>query len=154
MWVGCARKPEWRSLIPLTAFAEAEGPKGAKTRTWINVKGQEVFAWGGLWRDSAEWGPIYSGLMTNCNEAIRPVHGRMPVLLMPDEYDRWLNGTFEDLLAFQKRCFPNDLIEMTRTSDPWNSPERVRHKPRHGCSEKWLGCHHCRDGSCKNIDQS
>lgn len=33
MWVGFARKPQWRCLIPLTGFAEAEGPKGAMTRT-------------------------------------------------------------------------------------------------------------------------
>ena len=132
MWVGCARKPEWRCLIPLAAFAEAQGPKGAKTRTWFNVKGQDVFAWAGLWRDSAEWGPVYSGVMTGCNEAIRPVHDRMPVLLLPAEYDRWLNGTFDDLLAFQQRCFPDDLIEMTRTSDPWNKPRAGAPQPSAG----------------------
>ena len=81
MWVGLARKREWRCLIPLTAFAEAEGPKGAKTRTWFSVKDQPIFAWAGLWRQSAEWGPVYAGVMTDCNEAIRPVHDRMPVLL-------------------------------------------------------------------------
>jgi putative SOS response-associated peptidase YedK len=27
MWVGLARKPQWRCLIPLTGFAEAEGHK-------------------------------------------------------------------------------------------------------------------------------
>ena len=58
MWIGLARKPQWRCLIPVTAFAEPEGPKGAKTRTWFNVKDQPIFAWGGLWRDSAEWGPV------------------------------------------------------------------------------------------------
>jgi putative SOS response-associated peptidase YedK len=56
--------------------------------------------------------------------AIRPVHDRMPVLLMPDEYDRWLNGSFDDALAFQNRCFPDDLIEMTRTDELW-----VKRKP-------------------------
>jgi len=124
MWIGLARKPEGRCLIPLTAFAEAEGPKGAKTRTWFNVKDQPIFAWGGLWRESAEWGPVYSGAMTDCNEAIRPIHDRMPVLLIPDEYERWLNGSFDDLLAFQARCFPDDLIEMTRTDELW-----VKRKP-------------------------
>jgi putative SOS response-associated peptidase YedK len=119
MWIGLARKPEWRCLIPVTAFAEAEGPKGAKTRTWFKVKDQPIFAWGGLWRESAEWGAVYSGAMTDCNEAIRPIHDRMPVLLMPDEYDRWLNGSFDDLLAFQQRCFPDELIEMTRTDELW-----------------------------------
>jgi putative SOS response-associated peptidase YedK len=119
MWIGCARKPDWRCLIPLTAFAEAEGPKGAKTRTWFTVKDQPIFAWAGLWRDSAEWGPVYSGVMTDCNEAIRPVHDRMPVLLHPHEYDKWLHGTFDDIAAFQARCFPDELIEMTRTNEPW-----------------------------------
>lgn len=122
MWIGLARKPEWRCLIPVTAFAEAEGPKGAKTRTWFSVKDLPIFAWGGLWRESAEWGPVYSGAMTDCNEAIRPVHDRMPVLLMPDEYDRWLNGSYDDLIAFQQRCFSDDLIEMTRTDELWVKP--------------------------------
>jgi len=119
MWKGLAAKPHWRCLIPLTGFAEAEGPKGAKTRTWFTVKDQPIFAWAGLWRVSDEWGPVYSGVMTDCNGAIRPVHDRMPVLLMPDDHDRWLNGSFDDALAFQARCFSDDLIEMTRTDELW-----------------------------------
>ena len=122
MWVGLARKPQWRCIIPLTAFAEAEGVKGSKTRTWFSVKDQPVFGWAGLWRESAEWGAVYSGVMTDCNEAIRPVHDRMPVLLQPDEYDTWLNGSFEDVVGFQDRCFPDDLIVMERTLDPWFKP--------------------------------
>ncbi len=119
MWKGLAAKPQWRCLIPLTGFAEAEGAKGSMTRTWFSVKDKPVFAWAGLWRVSDEWGPVYSGVMTDCNEAIRPVHDRMPVLLMPDEYDRWLNGAFDDAVAFQERCFPDELIEMARTSESW-----------------------------------
>jgi len=119
MWIGLAKKPQWRCIIPLTEFWEAEGVKGAMTRTAFRVKGQPIFAWGGLWRESAEWGAVYSGSMTDCNEAIRPVHDRMPVLLQPHEYDTWLNGSFDDLLAFQLRCFPDELIEMERTSELW-----------------------------------
>ena len=122
MWKGLAAKPQWRCLIPLTEFAEAEGPKGAMTETWISVKDQELFAWGGLWRYSDEWGPVYSGAMTACNEAIRPVHDRMPILLHQVEWDRWLNGSFEDLLAFQSRCFPDELIEIRRTEERWTKP--------------------------------
>lgn len=66
-----------------------------------------------------QMGPVYSGVITDCNEAIRPVHDRMPVLLMPHEYDQWLHGSFDDALAFQARRFPDDLIEMTRTNEPW-----------------------------------
>ncbi len=120
MWKGLAAKPQWRCLIPLTAFAEAEGAKGSKTRTWFSVKDQPIFAWAGLWRVSDEWGPVYSGVMTDCNEAIRPVHDRMPVLLHADEWRQWLHGSFEDTLSFQQRCFPDELIEIERTSELWS----------------------------------
>lgn len=128
-WRDFIDKPQFRCLIPLTAFAEAEGPKGRMTRTWFSVKDQPVFAWAGLWSEDRRygWGNVYSGLMTECNEAIRPVHDRMPVLLMPDEYERWLHGSPDDVLAFQARCFPDDLIEMTRTDELW-----VKRKPAEG----------------------
>jgi len=119
MWKGLAAKPQWRCLVPLTGFAEAEGPKGAKTRTWFTVRDQPIFAWAGLWRVSEEWGPVYSGLMTDCNEAIRPVHDRMPVLLLPEEYEAWLRGSYDEALVFQARCFPDELIETERTSQLW-----------------------------------
>jgi len=119
MWIGLAHRPPWRCLIPVTHFAEAEGPKGAKTRTWFSVKDQPIFAWAGLWRVSDEWGPVCSGVMTDCNEAIRPVHNRMPVLLHQDEYDQWLRGSFNDAVDLQNRCFPDALIEMAQTSELW-----------------------------------
>jgi putative SOS response-associated peptidase YedK len=67
--------------------------------------------------------------MTDCNEAIRPVHDRMPVLLHEDEYDQWLGGSFDEVVSFQDRCFPDDLIEMTRTIDPWNKPRMSTSAP-------------------------
>ncbi|MCM8731550.1 SOS response-associated peptidase [Hephaestia sp. GCM10023244] len=47
--------------------------------------------------------------MTDCNEAIRPVHDRMPVLLMPDEYERWLHGSFTTRLAFRSDAFQTSI---------------------------------------------
>lgn len=120
MWRGIAPKPQWRCLIPVTGFAEAEGEKGSMTRTWFAVKDQPIFAWAGMWRISDEWGAVYSGMMTDCNEAIRPVHDRMPVLLHPDEYDQWLHGSLDDVIAFRDRCFPDELIEMNRTDELWS----------------------------------
>ncbi len=119
MWVGLARKPQWRCLIPVTHFAEAEGEKGKMTRTWFSVRGEPIFAWAGLWRVSDEWGPVYSGVMTDANAAVAPVHDRMPVLLHREDYQQWLHGSFEDVLAFQKRVFPPDFIETDRTSELW-----------------------------------
>jgi hypothetical protein len=43
---GLAAKPQWRCLIPMTHFAEAEGKKGAMTRTWVDIKGHRIVAWG------------------------------------------------------------------------------------------------------------
>ncbi|TCR85233.1 SOS response-associated peptidase family protein [Rhizobium sp. BK376] len=119
MWIGLARKPQWRCLIPVTHFAEPEGAKGAKTRTWFSLRDEPIFAWAGLWRVSDEWGPVYSGVMTDANEAIAPVHDRMPVLLHRNEYQRWLNGSFDEALAFQRRVFPPDRLDMDRTSELW-----------------------------------
>lgn len=119
MWRNIAPRPGNRCLIPVTEFAEAEGAKGSKTRTWFSVTDQPVFAWAGMWRDSDEWGPVYSGLMTDANEAVSLVHDRMPVILQPDEHDAWLHGTIDDVIAFQHRTFPPELIAMERTQDPW-----------------------------------
>jgi putative SOS response-associated peptidase YedK len=95
MWRFVAPRQEHRCIIPLTGFCEAEGEKGSKTRTWFRVKNQQIFAWAGMWKDSAEWGAVYSGLMTDCNETVRPVHDRMPVFLHEEDYDVWLGGSLD-----------------------------------------------------------
>jgi putative SOS response-associated peptidase YedK len=118
-WKLIAASTDNRCIIPLTAFAEAEGPAGAKTRTWFTLKDRPIFAWAGMWRDSDEWGPVFSGLMTECNDFVAPVHDRMPVLLHEDEYDRWLHGSLNDVRALQDRCFPPDLMLMDRTPELW-----------------------------------
>ena len=119
MWREVAPDCAQRCLIPVTAFAEPEGPKGAKTRTWFRVRGEKLFAWAGFWRNSPEWGMVYAGLMTDSNEAIRPVQDRMPVLLHANEHNHWLHGGIDDVVAFQQRTFPNELIVMERTDEPW-----------------------------------
>lgn len=52
-----------RCLIPLTAWAEAEGPRGSMTRTWLSLPDAELFAVAGVWRSSDEWGDCYSMVM-------------------------------------------------------------------------------------------
>jgi hypothetical protein len=59
-----------------------------------------------MWKDSPEWGAVYSGLMTDCNEAVRPVHNRMPVLLHEADHELWLRGSLDDVLAFQGPLLP------------------------------------------------
>jgi putative SOS response-associated peptidase YedK len=119
-WSPLARKPQWRCLIPVTHFCEAEGPKGRKTRTWLYEREQPIFAWGGLWRNSDEGGPVYSGAMADCNETVRPIHTRMPVILRREDWETWLHGSFEDICARQGRCYPDELIGIQRTAEPWH----------------------------------
>jgi len=83
---------ERRCLIPVTEFCESEGPKGAKTRTWFSLPGEDVFAVARIWRDTAEWEPAYSMVMTEACHHIQGVHDRMPVILAPETWNDWLNG--------------------------------------------------------------
>jgi putative SOS response-associated peptidase YedK len=106
-----------RCLIPVSAFAEAEGPKGQMTRTWLSLPGRPVFACAGIWRDSAEWGPVYSMVMTDPAEATAEVHDRMPVILAAEEEARWIDGAPGD--AFEL-CRPwADAITIERTGESW-----------------------------------
>ena len=66
-----------RCLIPVSAWAEAQGPKGAMTRTWLSLPGAEMFACAGVWRDSDEFGLCYSMVMTDsAGSAAEGIHGR------------------------------------------------------------------------------
>ncbi|WP_246617933.1 SOS response-associated peptidase family protein [Rhizobium populisoli] len=67
--------------------------------------------------------------MTNANEAIEPVHNRMPVLLHKDEYEQWLHGSFDDARAFEERTFPPELLAMDRTTELWSKKKTVAEKP-------------------------
>jgi len=106
-----------RCLIPATGWAEAEGPKGAMTRTWLSSPDQPIFAMAGIWRWSAEWGEVYSMVMTDACVAMAGLHTRMPVLLAPGDWDRWLDGSPAEALPLC-RPWPGELL-LARTDQPW-----------------------------------
>jgi putative SOS response-associated peptidase YedK len=106
-----------RCLIPVTAFAEAEGEKGAKTRTWFALPDELVFAVAGIWRDTAEWGPAYSMIMTEACVHVADVHDRMPVILRRNDWPDWLDGPPDDVRLLC-RPYP-ELMVVNRTADPW-----------------------------------
>ena len=108
---------ERRCLIPVSAFAEAEGEKGAKTRTWFSLPDQEVFAVAGLWRDTPEWGPAYTMVMTEACQHVAGVHDRMPVILKRADWTDWLDGA-PDAAGLLCRPYP-ELMVMERTSESW-----------------------------------
>ncbi len=82
-----------RCLIPVTQWAEAEGEKGQMTRTWYALPGDQTFAVAGLWRPTAEWGDCYAMVMVDGCEQMADVHDRMPVLLPPESWQAWTDGT-------------------------------------------------------------
>ena len=108
---------ERRCLIPITAWAEAEGPKGRMTRTWLSLPDSELFACAGIWRNSDEWGDCYSMVMTDAAGAAAEVHTRMPVIIARQDYGVW---TGEDVEAARALCHPwNSAISLDRTDQPW-----------------------------------
>ena len=106
-----------RCLIPVSAFAEAEGAKGSMTRTWFAPGDAPLFAIAGFWRDTAEWGRAYTMLMTDANDTVRGVHNRMPVILPPDTWAAYLTAQPRDAYAL---CGPYaGAMQMDRTDEPW-----------------------------------
>ncbi|MEP3420223.1 MAG: SOS response-associated peptidase family protein [Erythrobacter sp.] len=122
---------ERRCLIPVTGWAEAQGPKGRMTRTWMSLPSDpadnvsdnlpndaSLFACAGVWRDSDEFGTCFSMVMTDsAGSAAADVHSRMPVILKADDYNGWLSGSAEDAKAL---CRPwLDELAIDHTNQPW-----------------------------------
>ena len=109
-----AEKPSFREayrkrrcLIPASGFYEWQELGGkmrgsqAKQPWYIHPREGELFAFAGLWES---WnGP--GGVLETCaivttepNEVMAPIHERMPVIVAPADYGRWLDGA-EGLLG-------------------------------------------------------
>lgn len=106
-----------RCLIPVSAFAEAEGERGQMTRTWFSDPDGATLAMAGVWRGSAEWGDCYSMVMTEANNDVAPVHKRMPVILSAENWASYLGGNQADALEL---CRPYvGQLEIERTDELW-----------------------------------
>ena len=89
-----------RCLVPADAFYEWQRPDptlDAKTKHpfAIAMQSGEPYALAGLWE---RWRPkegepleTFTILTTDPNELMEPIHNRMPVILEPRDYDRWLD---------------------------------------------------------------
>lgn len=108
---------ERRCIVPLTGFYEWK--RAGKARQPYNVKRKDgrVFGVAGLW-DRLEGGDgndLESCLIltTGANGVVRSIHDRMPVILDPVSYERWLSppgrGGPEMMAAFQH--LSEDLLE-------------------------------------------
>jgi putative SOS response-associated peptidase YedK len=77
---------KWRCLIPADGFYEwRKTEEGKKQPYLIRMRDNEPFAFAGLWE-----GETCAILTTTANDLMRPIHERMPVILAPENYERWL----------------------------------------------------------------
>ena len=92
-----------RCLIPANGFYEWKGEKGSKQPFYVFIPSREPFSFAGLWetradKDSDEK-PVYKSctiITTEASESIHEIHHRMPVILDPGFYEKWLNTEIQD----------------------------------------------------------
>jgi putative SOS response-associated peptidase YedK len=120
-----------RCLVPADAFYEWQAPagggKGKKQPHIIRLKGGGPFAFAGLWESwTSPEGKVVESctiLTTEANDVLRPIHDRMPVIIAPEDYDRWLDPatTPADVQALL-RPFPPERMESFPVSTLVNRP--------------------------------
>jgi len=93
----------------------------------IGKKSGEPFALAGIWENwrhphTEEWIRTFAIITCPANDLIRPIHDRMPVIIAPIQYDRWLSPLDpdpRDLLV----PFPSEPMRMWPISTKVNKPE-------------------------------
>jgi putative SOS response-associated peptidase YedK len=89
-------------------------------------EGRQSFGIGGLWENwkdpaSGEWIRTFVVITTGANELVAQIHDRMPLIIAPADYERWLGDEPDphDLM----RPFPGELMRMWPISTRVNKPE-------------------------------
>jgi putative SOS response-associated peptidase YedK len=121
---------ERRCLVPADGFYEWEKMRHRKQPHYVRVGGGQVFAFAGLWerwwdRASGAQRETFTIVTTEPNTLLEPIHNRMPVIIAPDDYDRWLDpenrdaASLSDLLA----PYPPERMSAYPVSTYVNKPE-------------------------------
>ena len=119
-----------RCLILADGFYEWKGAEGKKVKTpfFIHMKDRKPFAFAGLW-DS--WNSPDGALIKSCtiittepNELTGIIHNRMPVILHPRDYAKWLDPSPQtpDRLKPLLKPFPAELMDAYPVSTLVNTP--------------------------------
>ncbi len=130
-WRSLVTDPANRCLIPLTEFCEwareptdlGDGKKPIKGEMWFGVTDQPVFAIAGFWRQVGE--QRYFAMVTcDANELVAPIHPKaMITILRPDDHERWLTGSYDDVLSLQ-RPYSADRMTVRGPVFPTRTPTR------------------------------
>jgi len=92
-----------RCLIPADGFYEWKGEKGHKQPYYVSTPSDKPFAFAGLWESWTNKESVeefvyksFTIITTAASDSIREIHHRMPVILDPDFYEKWLNVEIQD----------------------------------------------------------
>ena len=131
-----ATKPAFRSafkkrrcLILADSFFEWQKSGVIKIPRLIKLKSEEPFAMAGLyehWKmESGEFLESCAIVTTKANEFMKPIHNRMPVILKPENEDRWLDPELQDTKEIGELLQPisSKLMQEYEVSTYVNSPK-------------------------------
>jgi putative SOS response-associated peptidase YedK len=113
-----------RCLVPADGFFEWKKEGKARHPLLVRRRGGASFAFAGLWE---RWKQPDGSVLRSCtiitcppNELVAPVHDRMPVILDPVDFERWLDpqAAGRELL---KPC-PAEWLEAFPVNPKVNSP--------------------------------
>ena len=113
-----------RCLVPATGFYEWQKREDGKQPYRFRLKDLEPFAFAGVWEFTRLGGEdILSAaiIVGEPNSLVRVVHDRMPVMLMPEDYDRWLDPAKPDELLAMLRPYDPALMEAYAVSRAVNN---------------------------------
>jgi len=117
-----------RCLVPATGFYEWQKIDVKHRQPWLlRLASGRVFAFAGLWEPPAGLPgavPTCTILTTDPNDVARPIHDRMPVILDPNDYARWLDPavTVPAEVRPLLRSFPAGLMTAFPVSTAVNNP--------------------------------
>jgi putative SOS response-associated peptidase YedK len=116
-----------RCLVPADGFYEWQARDDRTKQPFlIRRKDRQPFAMAGIWEDwlTADGSELDSCavITTAANDTLSPIHQRMPVILDPTDWDRWLNtvDTSEKDARKLLKPAPNELMEAVPISDRVN----------------------------------
>lgn len=113
-WKSMLAEPTQRCLVPFSRFAEPK-PNAGREECWFRVNDAPAAAFAGIWRKSEE-GNVFAFLTCEPNPLVQQIHPKaMPVILHPEDYDRWLSTSLEDACTLAVP-FPSQLMSLTVSS--------------------------------------
>lgn len=114
-----------RCIVPASGFYEWTGEKGAKIpHLFTAADGSPLLAFAGLWeswhdRETGERVQSATVVVSGASEWMQAYHDRMPVLLTPDQFGSWLDGSAgTDALRPAAEAALREWIVSTRLNRP------------------------------------